>query len=90
MQSTREAIREFITTNFYVADPAGLDDGDSLLDGGIVDSTGVLEVVAFLEGRFGIRVEDKDIVPENLDSIDALEAFVVRALGLTSTARGAA
>jgi acyl carrier protein len=87
MQSTREAIREFITTNFYVADPASLDDGDSLLDGGIVDSTGVLELVAFLEERFGIRVEDRDIVPENLDSIEALEAFVVRALG---PARGAA
>jgi acyl carrier protein len=79
MESTREAVRQFITTNFYVADQAQLGDDASLLDSGIIDSTGVLEIVAFLEERFGIRVEDRDIVPENLDSIARLEAFVARA-----------
>lgn len=71
-------IREFITRNFYVADPAALGDGDSLLERGVIDSTGVLEVIMFVESEFGIAVEDAEMVPENLDSIDALAAFVAR------------
>jgi acyl carrier protein len=78
MESTRDVVRQFITTNFYVADPAQLSDDASLLDCGIIDSTGVLEIVAFLEERFGIRLEDREIVPENLDSIARLEAFIAR------------
>lgn len=80
METTRETIRQFVETNFYLIDPRQLADDDSLIDGGIVDSTGVLEVVAFLEQRFGIHVEDADMVPENLDSIARIEAFVGRAL----------
>ena len=79
MESTHEVIRRFITTNFYVADPAQLGDDESLLDSGVIDSTGVLELLVFLEQEFGIRVEDKDILPQNLDSIARLEAFVGRA-----------
>jgi acyl carrier protein len=74
----KQKIREFITRNFYVADPASLGDGDSLLERGVIDSTGVLEVIMFLESDFGIAVEDAEMVPENLDSIDALAAFVAR------------
>jgi acyl carrier protein len=79
METTREVIRRFITTNFYVADPAQLGDDDSLLDSGVVDSTGVLELLVFLEQEFGIHVEDRDILPQNLDSIARLEAFIARA-----------
>ena len=50
----------------------------SLLDSGVVDSTGVLELVAFLEQSFGIEVKDADMVPENLDTIDNIAAFVRR------------
>jgi acyl carrier protein len=78
MESTRNVIREFVTTNFYVADPAQLRDDESLIDAGIIDSTGVLEVAAFLEERFGVRVDDADFRRENLDSIQRIEAFVAR------------
>jgi acyl carrier protein len=78
MKSTRDVIRHFITTNFYVADPARLDDAQSLLEGGILDSTGVVEMLTFLEEQFGIQIADRDIVPENFDSIERLDAFVTR------------
>jgi acyl carrier protein len=78
MESTREVIRRFVTTNFYVAEPEKLGDEDSLLDSGIIDSTGVLEVLAFLEQQLGVHVEDRDILPQNLDSIARLDALVAR------------
>ena len=74
----KQTIRDFIIRNFYVAEPAALEDGASLLDQGIIDSTGVLEVILFLETRFGVAVEDAEMVPENLDSIDAIAGFVAR------------
>jgi acyl carrier protein len=74
----KESIRGFITTNFYVADASQLTDETSLLDSGIVDSTGVLEVIAFLERQFGIQVADEDMLPDNLDSIAKISAFVGR------------
>ena len=73
-----DKIRSFITTNFYVAEPDKLDVGASLLDSGIVDSTGILEVVSFLESEFGIQVADEDMIPDNLDSIARIAAFVTR------------
>ncbi len=76
--SANDRIRKFITTNFYVADASTLADDTSLLDQGIVDSTGVLEVVAFVEEEFGIRVADEEMLPENLDSIACIAAFIAR------------
>ncbi len=76
--TTAEEIRKFITTNFYVADPAKLAEDASFLDQGIIDSTGVLEVVTFLEDKFGIVVGDNEMLPENLDSLRNLTAFVER------------
>jgi len=73
-----QVFRTFITTNFYVADPAALSDDDSLLDAGIIDSTGVLDLIGFIEAQFGITVSDDELVPENLDSIARLSAFVER------------
>jgi len=74
----KATIRGFVARQFYV--PAGEVPGDdeSLLDRGIVDSTGVLEVVMFLEETFGVVVEDDEIVPENLDSVAAMAAYVAR------------
>lgn len=76
--STQDKVRTFVTTNFYVADPATLKDEQSLLDAGIVDSTGVLEIVQFLESDFGIKVADTEIIPENVDSIVKIAAFIGR------------
>jgi acyl carrier protein len=77
METTAQ-IRAYVMKNFYVADPAALADDASLLDQGIVDSTGVLEVVAFLEKTFGFCVADEEMLPENLDSIARLSAFAER------------
>lgn len=81
MTKQHDLIRAFIAQNFYVPDVQSLADDTSLLDQGIVDSTGVLEVTAFLEAQFGIKVEDAEIVPENLDTIANIVAFVKRKAG---------
>jgi len=78
MPSQIEAdIRSFIADNFlFREDRASLDADESLLEAGLIDSTGVLELVAFLERRFDIRIPDEDMLPENLDSIRGLVAYV--------------
>jgi len=74
----KKQIRDFVTSNFYVADAAALEDRTSLLDQGIIDSTGVLEVIVFVETTFGIAIEDSEMLPENLDSIERIAAYVAR------------
>ena len=76
-----EKIRSFILRNFYVIDPSTLDDSASLRDSGIVDSTGVLELISFIETEFGIKVADADLIPANLDSVERIGAYVERKLG---------
>lgn len=76
MDDVRARIRSFISDNFYLSGP--LVDDASLLDEGVIDSTGVLEVIAFLEREFSIAVEDAEMLPENLDSVERIEAFVRR------------
>ncbi|HEX7603620.1 MAG TPA: acyl carrier protein [Polyangiaceae bacterium] len=80
MSDFRDRVRTFITTNFYAPDPAFSDDA-SLLDAGIVDSTGVLEVISFLETEFQITVADEEMLPDNLDSVARIVAFVERKKG---------
>jgi len=71
------AIKSYLNDNFLNRLPnIILKDDDSLFENGIVDSTGVLEMVAFIEQTFDIRVEDEDLIPENLDSINRLNAFI--------------
>jgi len=78
----RQQIRGFVVENFLFGDGAPLqDDQMSLLDNGIMDSVGVMELVAFLEGDLGLGIEDQELVPENLDSIDNLVGFVTRKRG---------
>jgi acyl carrier protein len=74
----RDRIRAFIAGSFYVAADGALSDGASLLEAGVIDSTGVLEVIGFLEKEFGITVADDEVVPENLDSIERIANFVTR------------
>jgi acyl carrier protein len=76
-----EQIRGFLASNFYISDPGLLEDGTSLLDQGIIDSTGVLEVIGFIEETFGITVEDSELLPENLDSIQGIARFITRKKG---------
>jgi acyl carrier protein len=71
-------VRAFLVDTFLLGDDDGFADDASLLDSGIVDSTGVMEVVAFLEERFGIVIDDDELVADNLDSVDRLAAFVSR------------
>ncbi len=76
VQST---IREFIKENFlFSGEVETLEDSLSFLESGLVDSTGMLEIVEFLEETFGIAVEDEELVPENLDSVENLTRFVHR------------
>ena len=79
MQSIEQEIRQFITDNFLFGElEANLSNDDSLLEHGIIDSTGVLELVAFLEDRYEIQIPDSELVPTNLDSINCLIQFVNR------------
>lgn len=79
MSSTETTIRAFIAENFlYGDDASNLDAKASLIDEGLVDSTGVLELVSFLEEKFGMQIGDAEIVPENLGSIADIVAFVER------------
>jgi acyl carrier protein len=78
-QSTHELIvKDFIIKNFYVASADSLANDTSLVDQGIIDSTGILEVAAFLESEFGIKVADSELLPENLETIGNIAAFVAR------------
>ncbi len=69
-------IRRFVVDTFLLGDDDGLGDTDSLIDGGTIDSTGVMEVVAFLEETYGIAIDDDELVADNLDSIERLTKFV--------------
>ncbi|HFQ14340.1 MAG TPA: acyl carrier protein [Gammaproteobacteria bacterium] len=74
-----QKVRDFILENFLFTDDASaLADDDSFLQKGIVDSTGMLEIIYFLEDDFGIKVEDDEMIPENLDSVNNIVAFVRR------------
>ena len=75
----RSAIRNFIEENFlFQIGDQNLADDQSLLEAGVVDSTGVLELVAFLEDTFHLQIADKDIIPQNLDTVDSIAAFIRR------------
>jgi acyl carrier protein len=78
MTSARQEIRDFIVQNFLFGQDQGLSDGASFLENGIIDSTGVLELVAHLEEVYDVKVRDDELVPDNLDSIDAIAAYLGR------------
>jgi len=74
---TNSRIRAFIVENFLFGDTShDLADNASLIDNDIIDSTGVLELVAFIEDDFAVTMADADIVPANLDSIERIAAFI--------------
>ena len=80
MQTIEQQVRQFVTDNFPFGRVDDLSSDESLMDQGIVDSTGVLELVAFLEDTYHIKVQDDELVPANLDSINGLVRFLERKL----------
>jgi acyl carrier protein len=77
----RAAIRRFIMEDLLFGDESNrLDDNVSLTSSGMLDSTGMIELVTFIESQFGLQIADEEMLPENLDSVSRVEAFVRRKL----------
>ena len=76
MRELKDKIRTFVVENFLFGNNENLEDTTSFLEEGIIDSTGVLELVTFIEEEFSITVEDEELIPENLDSICNVTAYL--------------
>jgi len=77
--SVEQQIRDYILENYlFTDDQSALVNSDSFLEKGILDSTGILEVIYFIEDELSVKVEDEEMIPENLDSVDNIVAFVAR------------
>jgi acyl carrier protein len=75
--SIEEEVRRFLTENFPLStDGFSLSGSDSLLESGVIDSVGVLELIEFIESSYGVQIPDSEVLPENLDSIDAITRYV--------------
>lgn len=74
-------VRKFIASNFLYGQDRNFGNDDSFLGEGIIDSTGVLQLVSFLEEAYGISVEDEELRPDNLDSVNNITAYLSRKLG---------
>lgn len=75
-----DKVRAFIVENFLFGDDSSLKNDTSFLQEHIVDSTGMLEVITFLEEAFSIKINDDELLPENLDSLNNIDAFLKRKL----------
>ena len=79
LEDIQKTVRQFIVDNFlFGTDSPGLKNTTSFLESGTIDSTGILELIQFVETAFGIRVDDMEMVPEYLDSLDNIARFVER------------
>lgn len=76
MNDLRNQLRSFLVGHFLFGEDNGMADTASLLEIGVLDSTGVLELVSHLEETYGFKVGDDELIPENLDSVESLVAFV--------------
>ncbi len=77
MQDVKSQVRKFIMDNFVMGSNApSFADGDSFIEHHIIDSTGFLELVSYLEETYGLTVEDDEMTPDHLDSLDNIEAYV--------------
>jgi acyl carrier protein len=75
--SIEQTIRNYILENYlFTDDQSTLQNDESFLNKGIIDSTGILEVISFLESEFAVKVEDREMIPENLDSVNNLVRYV--------------
>ncbi len=78
MSDIKDTIRAFVVENFLFGEGDDLSDETSFLEEGIIDSTGILELVDFLEEEFSISVDDEELIPENLDSLNNVSAYVAK------------
>ena len=78
--SNAKVIRNYIVENFLFGDDSGLEDDSSFLDEGVMDSTSALELVSFIEKEFSITIDDEEVIPDNLDSINNVVQFLERKL----------
>lgn len=76
MQQIKSEIRKFIVENYLYGQDDGFKEDDSFMNKGLIDSTGVLELVSFIEEKYGISVPDEELVPANLDSVENLANFI--------------
>ncbi|MBD3320291.1 MAG: acyl carrier protein [Chitinivibrionales bacterium] len=74
-------VKQFVVDNFLFGDDSKLQNDTSFLESGIIDSTGILEVITFIEETYDIKVEDEEMLPENLDSLNNISAFITRKKG---------
>jgi acyl carrier protein len=78
-------VRNFIVHTFLLGDDSRLKDETSFIEEGLIDSTGILELVGFLEERYEFRVEDNELVPENLDSVDRVASYICSKLQIPAS-----
>lgn len=82
MSQLKTDLRQYVVDNFlFGKTDAAFTDDVSFLEKGLIDSTGVLEIVAHLEEKYGVSVEDEELIPQNFDSVDNLAAYVARKTG---------
>lgn len=74
----KKQIRDFVVTNFLFGEAGALQNDTSFLQSGTVDSTGMLELIMFLESTYGLKIEPEEMIPENLDSIDRAVQFLAK------------
>lgn len=81
-KSIKEKVRNFITETFLIGDEKSkLKDGDSFMQKGVIDSTGVMELASFVESEYNFSIDDNEMIPDNLDSIENLTKFIARKIG---------
>lgn len=71
-------VKDFVVTNFLFGDGTSLQEDASFLESGVIDSTGILELITFLESTYEIKVQPDEMIPENLDSVNRVAAFLSR------------
>jgi acyl carrier protein len=80
-----QKIRTFVIENYLFGEEGKLGNDDSFMESGIIDSTGILELVRFLEATFAVKVADEDLIPDNLDSINKIVAFLETKLAASAS-----
>ncbi len=81
-----ETVKAYVVENFLFGDDSRIGPNTDFLENGILDSTGVLELIGFLEEKFGIRVEDDEVVPNNMNSLEKITLYILRKTGKTQPA----
>lgn len=72
----KDTVKQFVVDNFLFGDGSILDSETSFLNESIIDSTGILELIMFLEETFDVTIEDQELIPENLDSLNNIQGFI--------------